>query len=278
MSRRGVIALASGAAALGCAIVGSQWSYAVTERSHVEKVHVVKDLRSSDAPLEEQPRFRALERYLADALHQWEPHSTLQEAVAHDITRAVLDPGEEPLFDDSNRARTAVLLASVEHHEGTGRQYVDSGLCNDPREKDNPILKNGSCDGGAAVSLWQVHPGRGIVLFDNGLYGYKVEPRKPPVRSGYTGGETTGAAALPLNQAQATPPPVYPYRTAGQVIDAAALHDRAIAAKVALHMLRASLKRDGTLCEYSGEVKPCPKAAKRLKFAVDWSREHPFIQ
>jgi hypothetical protein len=53
------------------------------------------------------------------------------------------------------------------------------------------------------------------------------------------------------------------------------LADRQLAARTALHFLRASIKRDGTLCEYTGEHHPdCPKGEKRLTFALDWAKNH----
>jgi hypothetical protein len=244
-------------------------SSTVTPQPRAERVFAAKDLLQQDAPLEEQSRFKNLEMYIASALHEWEPSSHLQEAVAHDIVRVALDPGEEALFpDDVNRAKTATLLASVEDHEGHGWAYVDRGVCNDPKQIDNPLLKNGNCDGGSAVSLFQIHPGRGIVLFSNGLYGYKSieDPRK-------SAHQQDTPAAPPAGPAGALSSPSSPQT---QVITAAELHDRLVAAKVALHMLRASLRRDGTLCEYSGEVKLCPKARKRLEFAEKWSASHAF--
>jgi hypothetical protein len=243
-------------------------SSTTTPRLRAERVFSNKDLLQQDCPLEEQTRFKHLEFYIASALHEWEPYSHLQEAVAHDIARVVLDPGEQALFpDDVARGKTATLLASIEHYEGTGRQYVDSGLCNDPKQKDNPLLKGGSCDGGSAVSLFQIHPGRGIVLFDNGLYGYRRDPSEDSRKWAH---RQDTPAAPPAGPAGA-------FSSPNPVITATELHDRLTAAKVALHMLRASLRRDGTLCEYSGEVKPCPKAKKRLEFAEKWSGEHPFV-
>lgn len=230
----------------------------------VEKVVERKDVLQQDCPLEEQDRFKHLEHYIAEALHSWEPFSTLQESVAHDIVRIALDPGEPALFDDDpERARTATLLASVESHEGHGFSYVDRGICNDPTQKDNPVLKNGSCDGGAAHSLWQIHPGAGIVLLDNGSYAYKRQ--LPADRQGPTEGGASSVALCRTSE-----------QHRGCVIDADALRDRELAVRTAMHMLRASLKRDGTLCEYSGEVKPCPKAVKRLKKAIEYTASHPY--
>lgn len=246
-------------------------SSTVTPQPRAEKEKQPKDLLQQDCPLEEQDRFKRLELYIASALHEWEPYSHLQEAVAHAIVRVALDPGEEALFpDDSSRAKTATLLASVENHEGHGWKYVDSGICNDPKQIDNPLLKNGSCDGGSAVSLFQIHPGRGIVLFDNGSYGYKRSDLNEVRGSGLTGRDVAAPPAPSVGELSSPNAP--------NVITATELHDRLVAAKVALHMLRASLRRDGTLCEYSGEVKPCPKAKKRLEFAEKWSRKHPFIE
>ena len=54
--------------------------------------------------------------------------------------------------------------------------------------------------------------------------------------------------------------------------------DRRKAVRVALHMLRrATLPGRTNLCGYTGEMEAgCPKGAKRLNFALDWSRKHPF--
>jgi len=221
-----------------------------------------KDLLQQDCPLEEQDRFKRLELYVAEALHAWEPFSTLQESIAHDIVRVALDPGEPAVFpDDESRVKTATLLASVESHEGHGMAYVDRGVCNDPQEHGNPLLKNGGCDGGKAFSLFQIHPGPGIVLFDNGGYGF----RRTEVRQGVTARGERAPLRGSLSSFQTR-----------RVIDGSALvADRELAARTAIHMLRASLRRDGTLCEYSGEMKPCPKAVARLKLAEEWVREHP---
>ena len=275
MSRRRVIVIAAVSGVL-LAVPLLTSSSARSLHQHSVKDVSKKDLVRQDRQLEEQDRFKQLEAYVAAALNAWEPYSTLQESIANDIVRTTLDPGEPALFvGDIKHVKTAMLLASVESHEGHGFSYVDKGLCNDPAQRSNPILNNGDCDGGKAYSLFQIHPGIGIVLFDQGGYGYHRDLSAERQRTTDGGGPRPKP---PLSRD--ANPPVVPCRAAeelrGCVIDADALRDRRIAVKTALHMLRASLKRDGTLCEYSGETKPCPKAEKRLKKAVEYVESHPY--
>jgi hypothetical protein len=269
--------LATAALGLGLLAISPAFSSTVTPQLRAEKAIELK-YAVSELPLEESDHFKRLEGYVLNAMKTWAPAATIAgthsqddfETIARDMVSVVLDPGEPALFaDTAEKERTAILLATMAYYEGHFWPYVDSGLCNDPKEKNNPILRNGNCDNGEAISFWQIHPGRGIVLLDNGLYGYRVSVTDKAPRVGVRAASADATRARPLS--------VDPLSVVeSKVATAESLHDRRFAAKTALHMLRASLKRDGTLCEYTGELKPCPKAEKRLKFAREWSDKHPY--
>jgi hypothetical protein len=238
------------AAALGLFTFLSTPSF--SEASMIEappiKEVILKQLIEETSPLEDA-HHRQLTVYILESMRSWAPPSTIVQthstasyaSIAKDIVDTVLDPGEPSLWkDDKQKTKTAVLSATMALFEGHYWKYVEDGTCN-AKDRSNPVLKNGTCDGGAAYSLWQVHPMRGLVLLDNGLWGWAVDTKRSDV--------VTGEKLLA---------------------------DRRLAAKTALHFLRASIKRDGTLCEYTGESKPCKKAEQRMKFAVNWLEKHPF--
>lgn len=115
------------------------------------------------------------------------------------------------------------------------------------------LLAAGSCDGGWAYTMWQIHPyspdwNEGIVLLDDGrewsYAQYLHDGRQHDIIKGKD--MTT---------------------------------NRQTAARVALHMLRRSLgpKGENGLCGYTGEGGDCHKAALRENFAKDWSSKHPFV-
>ncbi len=72
------------------------------------------------------------------------------EDVAHDIA-SVVDLGND-----------ATLLATLAYMECGFAQFVDDWECNDPAWRASPegqsIMGGKSCDGGAAYSIWQIHP------------------------------------------------------------------------------------------------------------------------
>jgi hypothetical protein len=207
----------------------------------------LKQLMPEVSPVKDS-HHQALTKYILESMKVWAPPSSMVqthstgnfEAIAKDMVDTVLDPGEPALWKtDTSKTKTVTLLATMALFEGHYWKYVEDGTCN-KSDRSDPVLKNGSCDGGEAFSLWQVHPMSGLVLLDNGLWGWAVDKNRPDV--------ITGAKLLA---------------------------DRKVAAKTALHFLRASIKRDGTLCEYTGEKKPCVKAAERMDFAVNWLEKHP---
>jgi hypothetical protein len=188
-------------------------------------------------------------------------------ATASDIVTVARS--EEPLFEgDADRSRSAVLVATVAFFESGFAEYVDKGECNDwdwkhPKvtgpdavpadeiRRRRALLAAGPCDGGLAYSDWQIHPfdsrfRDGMVLFD---------------------GARAWAFAADINDG----------KEHEVIYGKDMIADRKKAARVALHMLRRALGRGAdNLCGYTGERGDCPKGAQRLKFAVDWSRRHPF--
>jgi hypothetical protein len=64
---------------------------------------------------------------------------------------------------------------------------------------------------------------------------------------------------------------------ASEIVDGPALiRDRKLAAKVALHMLRYSMKNAHSLTIYTGEAPNGPKAKLRLDRATNYARKHAF--
>lgn len=194
--------------------------------------------------------------YLVAAMLSWSPakdHAPDTEAettarytaIADDIAAVVQDSSEGAIFkDDPAKARTALQLAGVAFFESRFWSYVDTGKCNDREWRAKQPTSTSLCDGGLAWSLWQIHTrftnGRAAVLDGIALDGdgWKHDS------SGFVGKQL--------------------------------LADRKLAARVALHMLRASLARGGTLCGYTGETGPCPKAVARLSLAKAYLAKHPF--
>lgn len=190
-------------------------------------------------------------------------------SIASDIVTVVRS--ERPAFpSDENRSRTAVLVAGVAFYEAAFLGYVDDGLCNDWKwrhpmttgpgaltldevKQRMGILKAGSCDGGWAYSMWQIHPfdfswREGMVLLDDGrewsFASYVHDGQDRPI-----------------------------------ILGKDMIADRRVAARMALHMLRRALGPAGTgnLCGYTGETQSCWKGALRQNFAADWSAKHPFV-
>ncbi len=201
---------------------------------------------SSTAP----PERAALEAYVLDAMHAWAPPTTMidrdvrhYDGIAHDIAEVV--SAEPPVWsDDHAKSKTAILLAAIAFWESHFWKHVDDGTCNDPiaaKKAYALIARTGNCDGGWAYSLWQIHPEGGIVLTNDNGWKHSWDA---PGEKAVTGPDM--------------------------------IKDRRVAARVALRMARASITRSGTLCGYSGEPGPCPKAAIRLDFAKTWTRTHPY--
>lgn len=199
---------------------------------------------------------KALALYVLVAMLSWSPardHLPTPEAetiarydgVSLDIATPVSDESEPPLFEhDPDKAETALLVAAVAFYEARYWTYVDEGLCNRRSwRQEKPGARAVLCDGGSAYSFWQIHPQfttpkghESGIVLDADGWHYGVDGFKGP--------------------------------------DLVA--NRQAAARVALHMLRASMKKGGSLCGYTGEAAPCPKAKARLELAKTYYRQHPF--
>jgi hypothetical protein len=191
-----------------------------------------------------------LTTYLLTAMLAWVPakaHQARETAdatqaryasIASDVAIVASDPAEPPLFQGSDgRVRTALLLLSVAYWESAFRPDVDGGRCKPPE-----------CDNGHAFTLWQLHPEDGYI-FDGDVYTY-ARNRSPSWRAEHT----------------------------SEIFDGQALvRDRKLAAKIALHILRFSIKNSGSLAIYTGEGHNGPKARQRMDYAARWLKSHPFV-
>lgn len=175
--------------------------------------------------------------WLLGAFSTWEPSqgkdNAFRDGMARDILAVAFDPNEPPLppfKGRDGRIRTAALMASFARHESSLRPDVDAGHC---RENE--------CDHGTAFCVMQVRPGAGIILKGD-EYDYAVHQTRA-------------------------------WRTAhdAEIIDGARLlDDRRLCFRVALHMLRGSLRHSGTLGEYTGETGNGPAAKKRWNDAAHY--------
>lgn len=198
--------------------------------------------------------------YLVAAMLLWSPTkdhrpdspeqtTARYESIAETIAHVTLDPTETPLFRGMNgRERGAVQLAAIAFFESKFWSYVDDGLCNDHAWRHLHARRGTPgepiCDGGLAVSLWQVHTRFGL---DNHLDGILLEGQ------GWRHG-------------------------VGGFIESDLLSNRELAARVALHSVRQSMGRTGSLCGYTGEseMSGCPKAKARRALADAYWRGRPF--
>jgi hypothetical protein len=194
---------------------------------------------------------KALTSYLLAAMTAWMPmksHARSEapevtearyQQIAADIAEVVLDPDEEPLFKgEDGRVKTGLLLLAVAFHESNFRGDIDGGRCR-PFE----------CDHGKAFSMWQLHPEDGLT-FEGDVFTF-ARNRSTSWREEH----------------------------ASEIFDGQALvRDRKIAARMALHMLRYSMKNAHSLAIYTGEPGNGPKAKLRMETALSYIRQHPFTQ
>lgn len=192
---------------------------------------------------------KALTSYLLAAMTAWMPirnhaHNEASEVtearyeqIAADVAQIALDPDETPLFQgEDGRVKTALLLLSVALHESGFRGNVDAGKC-----------KPYECDHGKAFSIWQLHPEDGLI-FDGDVFTF-ARNRPSDWRADHT----------------------------SEIFDGASLvRDRKLAARMALHMLRYSMKNAHSLGIYTGEGGNGPKAKLRMETALSYLRQHPF--
>jgi len=204
----------------------------------------------------------ALKAYVLASMQAWNAEPMAGTAshlpeIASDIVDVVL---EEPcIWSPSDGSREAILLARIAWWESRFRDYVDDGNCNIWARKcttmgvcnltklsheQQKLMMLGTCDGGIAVGIWQVHyPYLGIALMPDGSW--------------HNADYDTGKAKQIVHREEA-------------------LKDRKVNARVAYAMARQSIRHNAGLCQYSGEPGPCPKGDARLSSALSWSVKHPF--
>lgn len=142
----------------------------------------------SAQPCEDDAECRALAAYVESAMRAWNAGPmagavTRYHEIAQDIAFVALRSPR--VWKDSDGTREALLLAGIAWFETRFRDYVDDGSCNRwmldawkhggnlnalPR-KQRETLTLGTCDGGRAASIWQIHFGesdatRGLTSID----------------------------------------------------------------------------------------------------------------
>lgn len=207
---------------------------------------------------------KALISYLLVAMTSWVPMknqtdesaedaATRYTAIATDIVEAVTDPSEPPLWKGSDgQVKTALLVAGIASLEGGYQKFVDDGTCN---KKEYKADRRGSCDGKHAYTIWQIHTMGGLIFDGEGVtsIAYAPEKLKTDPDSVWTGPKLVA--------------------------------DRKAAARMALHLMRVSYKRYGSLCQYTGEkyqdtdkcMEKTPKADFRQSRALDYLKKNPFV-
>lgn len=202
--------------------------------------------------------------WLVTAMKTWSPdylmpHKDVShyESVAQDVFDVVTDPAEPALplaGADPTKVKTMLQVLGVARMESSFWPSVDDGTCNGlhPEKTDDiDLLKKAgmNCDSKAAWSLWQIHTdfpySKGLWLTAEGI-----------TTMGGTGPAITGPDLI---------------------------KNRKLAVRVALHLMRMSIKAKIGLCGYSGEkyseTAPdhgCPLAEKRVAVARDYYKEHPY--
>jgi len=239
----------------------------------------------------------ALATYVLEAMQEWNKgpmagKATLLVEIARDIAWVAL---ERPrIWDGSSGAREAIVLARIAWFEDRYRDYVDQGYCqiwatmcmargmgcnldvlkravakkhepilsvNEARKKGNEavdLMNLGTCDGGQAVSIWQIHYECGAIrLFaDGGWQNACSAPRDKVVR------EISKADGL------VTP----------NMSDEDRQKHRRNSARVAHAMARQSIRAGAGLRNYVGGEGPerAEMASMRLDSAMMWSAKHPY--
>ena len=100
--------------------------------------------------------------YVLTVMQGWPPPYKLGTVPLPDVAASIADVAahDAPAWpDDTTGARSAVLLAALAYFEGDRfASYVDDGTCNKPGFRlHDARARYGTCDGGLAHSLWQIH-------------------------------------------------------------------------------------------------------------------------
>lgn len=215
------------------------------------------------------PETGSLAGYTLGAMLDWDPKpisgsQSHRATIADDIARVVLT--EPRIWPKEDGHREAIVLARLAWFESRFRDYVDEGRCNEwaaeayrktgqlnlrvlPRAAQE-LMQLGTCDGGIAASLWQIHfPPSGI------------NPKT---------GSTALAGEFGIDRSMSLGRP-------GEPEEAQRWHRRN-AARAALAMVRRSIQQGAGLRFYVGGDGPerARMAAERLDSALAWSAKHPW--
>ena len=241
----------------------------------------------------------ALAGYVLTAMQEWNKgpmagNATLLAEIARDIAWVAL---ERPrIWDGSSGAREAIVLARIAWFEDRYRDYVDQGYCqiwatmcmargtgcnldvlkhtvakkhapilsvNEARKKGDEavsLMQLGTCDGGQAVSIWQIHYECGSIRFfaDGGWQNACSAPRDKVVRE------------ISKTDGLVTP----------DMSDEDRQRHRRNSARVAHAMARQSIRAGAGLRNYVGGDGPerAEMASMRLDSAIAWSVKHPYLK
>jgi len=212
----------------------------------------------------DQARFSELHGYVFDAMNaavKPDQYSVSYDDVSRDIVTVVLDPNEPPIWrNDKTKARTNIMMVSIAYHETNFRAYVDDGRCNSTKWRNSDegvkFMKiSGNCDGGIAHSMWQVHTGLGGIVTVPVDYDSNPSDRREWCYS-YQCTSHDGTLVAPVEMTT----------------------NRQAAIRVALHMIRRSVRNNVGLCQFTGEKgSSCPKGEVRYSWAEEYSKKHPFV-
>ena len=175
----------------------------------------------------------------------------LRSKLADDMSAVV---SAEPAIFPGNptKEKTIGQLATIALFESGFVYYVADGSCNDAEWRlaawaRQETFKKNVCDKGNAFTVFQLQ-NEGYVVYGAPGWGWTHLPEAVSKHGGDLG--------------------IYGHAVLG---DEMLAHPRR-AVRVALHRLRTALP---SLCGYSGEAGPCPKAALRVAFARDYATKHP---
>lgn len=225
--------------------------------------------------------------YVLGAMIDWMPHpkkmagkSTHLAEIARDVAWVSL---ERPRFwDGSNGGREAIVLARIAWFEDMYRDYVDIGQCQvwapicmsrgmgmgcnlevltkKVSAEAAMLMSLGSCDGGQAVSIWQIHYECGSIrLFADGGWQNGCSPPK-----------TNGVVVRTITKSDGLVTP--------NMSDEDRQKHRRDSARVAHAMARQSIRNGAGLRNYVGGEGPerAGMASMRLDSGLVWYAKHPY--
>jgi hypothetical protein len=145
-----------------CALVVVRFSIAdaAPQTTTRYSVHTPRTVVDADIVVADRSRRDVLREYVLDVMQGW-PAAKIETVPLEDVADSIANvaAADAPAWtDDDTGARSAVLLAALGYFEGARyAKYVDTGVCNRPDFRRLAIAKHGTCDGGLAHSIFQIH-------------------------------------------------------------------------------------------------------------------------